>query len=225
MTSGSAAVDVDGTGRWIGLRPPTLRQWCDWLDAWHATRPNEAALSTAWSAEQASLDPRVGQLSRDVLRALSPVSEHSRIDAVPRLAMSSRSTVLQLLDFWRDTPASPWDPINLDRIPLDKRHRPIRSEFAQPGRAALSMMYRALAPAGLSPADIDGLELWQVASRLGVDDPDRGLDEDTETELNERGDAVKRTKIGDTSHVTGMSWRRPKDAPLLFTRRPVSTVG
>lgn len=222
MTTGLAVVDLDGTGRWLPLRPPTLREWCDWLDAWHGTRPAQSASDGPWALEQVSLDPRVVRLTRGVLRAVTPESAADRVDELPALMCASRSTVLQLLDFWRDTPASPWDPINLDRIPADKRHRPLRSTFELPGRSALSMMYRALRPAGLTPDEVDELELWQAASLLGVDDPDRGLDEQDEQETDSLGRNIKRTRIGDTSHVTGMSWTRPPDRPLLFTRRVVS---
>lgn len=225
MTTGVAAVDFDGSARWTPLRSPTLREWCDWLDEWHATQPAADALTSAWAIEQASLDARVIRLTRSVLEAVVPPQAASSVAFVPALALASRATLLRLLDFWRDTPASPWDQVNLDRVPSDRRGRPIRSDFDQPGRALLSMTYRALRSTGVTPDEADGLELWQVASLLGVDDPDRGLDFDAGSEVDERGSRVVKRRIGDTTHTTAMSWRRPEGRPLLFTRRPISSVG
>lgn len=204
----------------VRLRPPTFRQWAEWTMEWETqaddladaqvlVHPDTRAVlyvdGTEWEDHPAH--PPVAALNREILMSLgAPINP---TDPTWDLTLGDRMLTSQLLTFWRDRPLSPWDPDGIGAADRgDKNRRVIRS--STPGiRGAMSVVYRALD--GHDPQTIDRLELWQIATLLGRDDPTRSADWDDEY----HGARTRRNASGNREY---MGFRRNPRQRYLFTR-------
>lgn len=70
------------------------------------------------------------------------------------------SFAVDVLDHWRHVPAGPWRRVGRGEVQGGPLAGLWFAEFAG--------LYEALAARGIGPRDADGLEVWEVASVLGV---------------------------------------------------------
>lgn len=203
---------------------PDFRSWAEWSIEWEtqALEITDAGImlyaetggvatvgGLPW--EESPLWAGVADLNRRILTAVGvPLRQEHE------LALGDRMLTAALLTHWRDHPLSPWDP---DRVPdaserTDDKRKIIRSNI-RGVRGAVSVIYRALYRH--DPATLDGLELWQVASLLGRDDPD----EQEETDAEMGGGTTKWNRRGNREST---SWRRHPKQRYLFRAPPSVTM-
>lgn len=210
----------------VGLAAPTFRQWAEWSMAWEhqaADLADSTVMIDEATARVVLVDGLpwedhpahrlVAALARDMLTSLGapiPLDDDSW-----DLLLADRGLIAQLLRFWRDVPLSPWDPDGVGAADKsDKERRIIRS--STPGiRGAMSVVYRALGDH--DPLTIDRLELWQIATLLGRDDPEKKAEWDEKY----HGARTRRNVNGNREY---MGFRRHPAQKFLFSRPPQITM-
>jgi hypothetical protein len=204
---------------WVPLRRPTVREWAEWTDEHRlADADDDDAVTTLAHHEDRLMDGLAGSLNLRIVRTLAgehPLAGALLEDSSLWLPLANRDLTTQLLMFWQNHPVNPWAKFDAPASRKGKRARPMRSELAG-GLGALAVLYRALSRVA-TPNEIDAMELFQVAMLLGVDDPDRDLDDDEDTEAGPAGGRVVRNRAGAT---TRMTFTRKPGTPMRFQRRP-----
>lgn len=196
--TGLVSVTVDGEV--ITLGRPTLAQWCAWQGDIEALTRVEDVAALNWS----------------MIVALAPGPIRVDPDHTVCVAMTDPSLAAQLLMFWRDYPVSPWVAVGGGDV--------ITSGL--PGAlAARAVLYKALAPR--SVAEVDSMELWQIAVLLGLDTGDTVAGGDVVLDGRvEVGASAGQWAVGDGSTVTdvggrtSIGWTRKPGAPFLFVDTP-----
>lgn len=212
--TGYAYVDLNADGRWIRLRRPTAREWAEWSDALgRIPMFGDLPVTEVESYETSIFASGIVELGWEILTTLtrSPVVRTDDEIGQLRVSLADRVVVTRLLSFWWHHPIAPWGG---DRPPPPRKKK--RGESDDPprklgtqllgGLGVLSIFYQALATigmgAGFTPSMIDEMELWQIATLLGMDWGD-DMDEDG---VGRRADGL----------VDYMSWQRRPDQPYLF---------